>query len=204
MLRLIALLLCLPAPDETHLPLGKGAKWTYATDYDEETDIVHEVTGLEKVGDVECFVVEHRTEFNVGKPDERIRIMRKEWLARGPSGVLIHKTQRGGTQLEVPTPFFKLKEPIRKGDEWKGTAKASTNSPTWHVVVEDQEEVEVPAGTFKAWKLMFKIESGTRHKAEGFEWYAPGVGIVRIDMTISAAGETFPLVSKLKKYEPAH
>ena len=202
MLRLMAVVLCLPWMDETHLPLGKGAKWTYGTDYDPDTDIIHEVTGTEKVGDVECFVVEHRSEFNVGKPDERIRILRKEWLARGEGGVRIHQVQRGSSVMEVPVPFFKLKEPLKKGDEWKGEAKASTNSPTYHVVVEDREDVEVPAGKYKAWKLMFKIESGTRHRAEGFEWYAPGVGIVKIDMTISASGETFPLVSELKKYQP--
>ena len=49
-----------PAGD-TYYPLGKNYKWVYSTDYSEDTELVHEVTGTEKVGDVECFVVEHKT-----------------------------------------------------------------------------------------------------------------------------------------------
>ena len=66
-----------PAADDTYYPLAKGSKWTYTTDYADDTVLVHEVTGTEKVGEVECFVVEHKT---VG-PTLGTRMMRKEWVA---------------------------------------------------------------------------------------------------------------------------
>src|SRR5262245_51877080 len=61
-------------PDgDTYYPLGKNYKWVYSTDYSEDTEVVHEVTGTEKVGDVECFIVEHKTV----SPNVGTRMMRK-------------------------------------------------------------------------------------------------------------------------------
>lgn len=182
---------------ESYYPLGKGYKWTYSTDYADDTELIHEVTAVEKVGDLECFVVEHKT---VG-PTLGTRHLRKEWLAADKEGVMIHKLQRGRSELEVVKPFYKLKDEMRKEDEWKGDVKASENPPQYTIRVEEQGEVEVPAGKYKAWKLIVKIESGTRHSAESTEWYAKGVGLVKAETTIHAAGDTFMLVSELKKFE---
>jgi len=52
-------------------------------------------------------------------------------------------------------------------------------------------------------KVHVRIESGTRHSAEGTEWYAKNVGIVKIEMTIRAAGEEFTMISELKRFEQA-
>lgn len=187
-------------PDETWLPLKKGAKWIYSTDYDENTDLVHEVTGVEKVGDVECFVVEHRSE---NAQEKRIRKLRVEWLSAGEKGVTLVRVQRGPSDMKIEKPFPKLKSPLLKNDEWKGEAGAEENPSRYTTIVEGPEEVKVPAGTFACMKLKVKVESGTRHKAEGWEWYAKDVGLVKTDMTITAGGEDFQLVSELKKYEPA-
>jgi hypothetical protein len=187
-----------PAAGDSYYPLAVGNKWTYTADYADDTVIVHEVTGMEKVGDTECFVVEHKT---VGST-LGTRMMRKEWLAPGPEGILIHKVQRGRSELDVLKPFFKIKNVMRKDDEWKGQAEAEENPPQYTTRVEGEAEVEVPAGKYKAWKMHVKIESGTRHSAEGTEWYAPHVGLVKAEMTIRAAGEDFSLVSELKSFEP--
>lgn len=192
-------LLRMSKPDESWLPLKKGSKWTYSTDYDPDTDLVHEVMGTEKVGEVECFVVEHRSE---NKTADRIRKLRSEWLAAGEGGTLIHKVKRGQGEMTVEKPFFKLKNPLKKDDEWAGEAKASENPSKYTFIVEGQEEVQVPAGKYSCWKVKVKVESGTRHAAEGWEWYAKDVGLVKTDMTIRASGEDFQIVSELKKYEP--
>src|SRR5258706_6384090 len=87
-------------PGDSYYPLGKGHKWVYSTDYSEDTDLVHEVTGAEKVGDVECFIVEHKTvSVALGA-----RMMRKEWLAADPVGIVIHKIQRGRSDMDVAKP----------------------------------------------------------------------------------------------------
>lgn len=185
------------SPADTYYPLGKGHKWTYSTDYSDDTEVVHEVSGVEKVGEVECFIVEHKTvSAAVGT-----RMMRKEWLATSGDGVLIHKVQRGRSEMEVPKPFFKVKHVMMKNEEWKGEAKAEENAPQYSIRVEEEADVEVPAGKYKAWKVHLKVESGTRHSAEGTEWYVKNVGLVKSEVTIRAGGEDFTLVSELKKFE---
>jgi hypothetical protein len=200
-----ALLAAIPAPTgaatppvgDTYYPLAKGAKWTYTTDYGDDTLLVHEVTGTEKVGETECFIVEHKT---VG-PALGTRLMRKEWLAADEDGTKIHKVSRGKSELDVVKPFFKIKHVLRKDDEWKGAAKAEENAPMYEYRVEGEEDVEVPAGKYKAVKVHVKIESGTRHSAEGTEWYAKNVGIVKSEITIKAGGEDFTMIAELKKFD---
>jgi hypothetical protein len=183
---------------DTFYPLAKGNKWTYSTDYSEDTDLVHEVTGVEKVGDTECFIVEHKTvSVALGT-----RMMRKEWLAGNADGIVIHKVQRGRSEMDVAKPFFKVKNVMKKDEEWKGEAKATENPPQYTIRVEEEVDVEVPAGKYKAWKVHIKVESGLRHSAEGTEWYAKNVGLVKSEITIRAGGEDFTLVSELKKFEP--
>jgi hypothetical protein len=155
---------------------------------------VHEIVGTEKVGETECFVLEVRSHNpEIGAP----RLLRKDWLAGGEDGVRIYKQQRGRTEMAVEKPFFKVKHPLRKDDEWRGEAKADVNSPQYHTVVEAEEEIEVPAGKFKAWKFRVKSESG-RHLVEGNEWFAPGVGLVRYVMTFT---EGTTVTAELKKFE---
>ena len=186
------------AAGDSYYPLAKGSRWVYATDYADDTELIHEVVGTEKIGEVECFIVEHKT---VG-PTLGTRKMRKEWLAADGDGVLIHKVARGKSELDVEKPFFKIKHILRKDDEWKGQAKAEENPPHYEYRVEEEEDVEVPAGKYRAVKVHVKIESGTRHSAEGTEWYARNVGIVKSEITIRAAGDDFTMVAQLKKFEP--
>jgi hypothetical protein len=182
---------------DTYYPLAKGHKWVYSTDYSDDTELVHEVTATEKVGDIECFIVEHKTV----SPALGTRMMRKEWLAADADGILIHKLQRGRSEMDVAKPFYKVKNVMRKDDEWKGDVKASENPPQYTIRVEEEADVEVPAGKYKAWKIHVKIESGTRHGAEGTEWYVKNVGLVKSEITIRAAGEDFNMVTELKKFE---
>lgn len=186
------------ARGDTYYPLAKGNKWVYNTDYADDTELIHEIVATEKVGDTECFIVEHKT---VG-PVLGTRMLRKEWLAAKDDGVAIFKLQRGRSELDVASPFFKIKNAPRKDDEWKGEAKAEENPPQYTIRVEEEAEVEVPAGKYKAWKVHVKIDSGTRHSAEGTEWYVKNVGIVKSEVTIRASGDEFTMVCELKKFEP--
>jgi len=183
--------------EDTYYPLGKGYKWVYSTDYADDTELIHEVTGTEKVGDVECFIVEHKT---VG-PTLGTRMIRKEWLAAGADGVWIHKLQRGRSELEVAKPFYKVKQSMHKDEEWKGEAQASENPPQYSTRVEEEVDLEVPAGKYKAVKIHIKVDSGNGHSAEGTEWYSKNVGMVKSEVTIRAGGDEFTLVAELKKFE---
>jgi hypothetical protein len=197
-LAILALLQSAPAA-ESWLPLAPGARWTYRTDVDESTEFIHEVTGVEKVGGVDCFTVEHRS---AHPAFDAPRVLRKEWLASGEDGVRIHRLQRGRSLMEVEKPFFKIKRDLRKDDDWEGEARISENPPKFRTWVEDEAEVEVPAGRYKTRRLRFQVQAGERHTAEGFEWYARGVGLVKAEMTIRSSGEGTSFTSELKAYRP--
>lgn len=184
---------------DTYLPLRKGHTWVYKTENDEETDLVREVTAVEKVGEIECLVVEHRS---VNAKEDRVRILRKEWLASSEDGVRIHRMLRGRTVMTVDKPFFKLKSELKKDDEWEGEATAAENPAKHHYRVGDEEMVEVPAGKFKAVKVAVKIESGERNVAEGFDWYSKNVGLVKSEMTLRFGADSTTIVAELKEFKP--
>jgi hypothetical protein len=184
---------------EAWIPLAAGNRWTYRTDVDEETEFVHEVTGTEKVGGVDCFAVEHRSAHpSFTTP----RVLRKEWLAAGEDGIRIHRLQRGRSLMEVEKPFFKIKRDLVKDDDWEGEARIAENPPRFRTWVEDEVEVEVPAGRFKARRLRFRVEAGQNYTAEGFEWYARGVGLVKAESTIRIKSEGTSFTSELKSFRP--
>ncbi len=183
---------------DAYLPLRKGNRWVYKNDYDEATEFIHEIAATEKVGETECFVMEvksHNEAFT--------RVLRKEWLAASEEGIRVHQVGTGPSVFPVEAPFFRLKSPLRKDDEWKGEAKGSENAPRYHYIVEGEAEVEVPAGKYKAWKIKYKIQRGERHTAEGTEWYAKNVGLVKSEMTIRNGNDSFSMELELKEFKEA-
>lgn len=183
-----------PAKDP-YYPIAKGARWTFKTDVDDETEIVHEVMGKEKVGEVECLVVEHRSHHPAF---DRPRVLRKEWLTSDGEGVRLHQTARGPTTFAVAKPFFKIKHRLLKDDEWEGKTEGDDNPPTYRYVVGGEEEVTVPAGRFRARRVRFKIVSGP-HVAEGIEWWVRGTGLVRYELDLTTAG--FSMTAELKEFK---
>lgn len=183
----------LERPQEARYPLAKGKEWIFRTDYDKETRIVHAVTGVEKVGEVECFVVERQSRAPYfPKP----RVLGKEWLAVTDKGVVVHKIRRGRTDYAVVKPFFKLKNRLVIEDEWGGETRGDEIPPKYQYWVEGQEDVKVPAGEYRAWKLRYKVQSGP-HVAQGFEWWVKNVGLVKYELNLSTAG--FSMTAELEK-----
>ncbi len=179
-----------------YLPLARGHSWVYKTDY-EDVDLIHEVGEPEKVGEVECFVVDHKTH---DRASGRSRSLRKLWLRSGEDGVRVHKLQRGQSELTVEKPFFRIKSVLRRDDEWKGEAAGAQDPPRYHYRVEGEVDVEVPAGKYRAWKIQMRVEQGERHQAEAFEWFARDVGMVKSEVTFKSGGEATTVVSELKEF----
>jgi hypothetical protein len=62
-----------------------------------------------------------------------------------------------------------------------------------------EEEVEVPAGKFRAWKVKVLIVEG-QHRFEGFEWFAKDVGLVKSEITISSRTDSYTTYADLKEF----
>lgn len=86
--------------------------------------------------------------------------------------------QFGDRAIEPPAPLLRL--PAKAGDTWKWEAEKKEGAPaqktTYKVIGE--EEIEVPAGKFKAIRVEQTTETNGR-TARYEEWYAPRVGLVK-------------------------
>jgi hypothetical protein len=80
-----------------------------------------------------------------------------------------------GFRPEPPVTLLQL--PPKKGDEWTIDSKIGTETMKGKGVV-DEEEVEVPAGKFKATKVTIDIETNGM-KIKSVCWYAEKTGMVK-------------------------
>lgn len=104
----------------------------------------------------------------------------------------------GGTPLREPV--FHLRLPAKAGETWVAeeqvvgdvvfSRRTFTTGP--------EEEVEVPAGKFRA----IRVDVTTPHGASS-NWYAPGVGLVKTVLKTSDGRESAP-IQALRSFVPAN
>lgn len=179
-----------PIPPGAYYPLGKGYTWTYvARTGGEVIQVTKAITGTERVGGVECFVIEDPAYGGY---------MRTMYMAPGEAGILVRRMRRA-----LSKPFIWLKLPMRSGDAWEAALESPEIEETAVLKfrVGDEEEVEVPAGKFRARKVHL---AGTDENGTGIEvtmWLAPGVGEVRRSMKLLKRGKIIrELDMRLKKF----
>jgi hypothetical protein len=146
----IALLLAVALP----FPLEAGAVWVYREAY------------AEKRGAVDV-ISEDETRFEV-----RARGARRFVVQAGgadPAGTVPVETGDGWVRLGPWTGDEALPVPLEVG---RSGPPAENGRPGW--IVEAEEQVSVPAGTFQAFRCALRTWS-----SESVLWIAPGVGVVR-------------------------
>lgn len=65
--------------------------------------------------------------------------------------------------------------PLKSGERW--------DDGQWSGKVKQLEEIKVPAGTFKAWRIDVIGTHGHEYTAVGKYWITPGVGVVKSSIT---------------------
>jgi hypothetical protein len=119
----------------------------------------------------------------------------------------VEVSDKGVTQLSGPFPFKPphpvVKLPVKPGEQWthvseSGDGPAGTKSI--HTVAKE-EEIEVPAGKFKAVRMDVELTFvGGRGETtiRVSRWYAPGVGLVK---SVQGTGGTESVIV-LKSFTP--
>jgi hypothetical protein len=187
-----ALAVAAPVPKDQkgvlYYPTTKDSKWTYSTR--SPTGGVSETS--EVVTDVEKKADGH-DEGPVGRViKDRVTVFQKiEVSARGLSRV----GAGGGAAMDPPRTLLKVGAKV--GDTWDHNPKPGQGQPGKYVFRGD-EEVEVPAGKYKALKVEADIEFTKGQPSRVTYWYAPGVGQVKI-VTKDDKGER---VQELKAFTP--
>lgn len=179
-----------PAPptikfEETpYYPLKIGAAWTYRGD---KHTLVSRVMRREQLGGIDCAVVETERD---KKP-----MATEHWLSTAEGLYWVGLERR-----RLSPPLRMLRLPPRAGDTWQTNLRDGREKERVQqaVLVVGEEEVTVPAGTYRAVTLQGEItQDGVRQRAMTY-WFAPGVGIVKM---VIRQGEQRQ-VYELEKYEP--
>lgn len=172
----------------TYFPMTVGDRWVvemrYATRSDEYTEVV---TAVEKTKDGATVVtVGREADGKVGPQSSRVKVT--------DEGVF--RMSNLGTTYDPP--YCILKFPVRPGQTWTSeVTSGGAVRTTFKYKAVEEEDVEVPAGKFRAVRL--EVDIDTRGQArKSVIWYAPRVGIVKMDHQDGDSG----YVRVLKKFEP--
>jgi len=169
-------------PEVTYYPITVGTIWHNKT---ENGKLTFKVVSHEKVGEQMCARIEVAFD---GKP------ACYEHIAVKPEG--IYRYSFNGIQSKEPVRLLKL--PPKKGDTWPVEVKAGSETLKGTFKV-DEEEIKVPAGTYKTFVATLKDAEGMgAPKLSCTYWFAAGVGIVKQEFKIGNQATTV----ELEKFEP--
>jgi hypothetical protein len=149
---------------QLYFPTKEGATRVYANRVgDRETELTDTVTRVE--GKDGTFRV--TTVLKGGAATEAVT----EVSAKG-----VFRVSVAGRPLPALQALLKL--PAKAGDAWE-VRPAGPGGPVFAYTVGKEEEVEVPAGKFKAVPVEMKADAFGRVQTTK-TWYAPGVGAVKV------------------------
>jgi hypothetical protein len=167
-----------------YFPTADGVKRVYEMRIGDNTiEIIEVVTKVEKKDGVWRVGLGREVDGEV-QPMTTVRVSDKG----------VFRVATAGRELPAPHPLLKL--PAKPGDTWEweqeGPPGAGTRKITYKVGKE--EEVEVPAGKFKAIPVEAVIDQAGRVEKVTY-WHAPGVGIVKFVSNSGAPERTQVLKS---------
>ena len=170
----------------TYFPMTVGDRWVvelrYATTADEYTEVV---TAVDQKDGATIVTVGREADGKVG-PLSHVKVT-DEGLFR---------MSNLGTTYDPP--YCILKFPVKPGQAWTSeVTSGGAVRTTFKYKAIQEEDVEVPAGKFRAFRLEVDIDSRGQTR-KSVIWYAPRVGIVKMD---HQDGES-SYVRLLKKFEP--
>jgi hypothetical protein len=156
-----------------YYPTTVGDRWVTETKTQtEDGDVTHTlaevVTAVEKADGVLVVSVDQEVDGGVAGQPSRMKV-----TADG----LFRVNAFGGTAYDAP--YCVLKLPLKAGATWTSEAKmGGTTRSTFKYRVAGDEDVEVPAGKFKAVRIEVEIDTQGR-PGRSTIWYAPRVGVVK-------------------------
>jgi hypothetical protein len=100
--------------------------------------------------------------------------------------------------LELAPPICLIKYPLKSGQTWGGEMKVSGKSVTVEGREGEAEDVQVPAGKYRAIPCTVVVSDGDA-KSTNIFWFADGVGIVKQWSDLGNQSVT----TELTRYEPA-
>jgi hypothetical protein len=155
------------APQDFY-PLRPGDSWSYR--HSEGNPINMKVLREEKQADG---TVQYVVELSSGT-------LIDYFYSKADGWVLLHRTtypdQENGPKFDYSPPKQYLKNPLTVGAKWSWAGKDGAKESN---EVIGQEWIEVPAGRFKAMKVLSKVSQPEGGSTDKTYWYVEGVGLVK-------------------------
>ncbi len=93
------------------------------------------------------------------------------------------RTDEKGTLVKLSPPQTMLSAPLKAGVNWSFDGQIGETKVSQHYQVAGEEDVDVPAGKFHAWRIHCEQTSPTAASIN--RWFVPGTGFVKVVTTIS-------------------
>ena len=171
------------------------------------TERTDKVIGTTKVDDIEYFIVTTTVMANSGKTVVEKPVETNYYRITKDSLENNIKILGGGDRkITYDPPQTILKFPLEKGKTWKweGTVNKVFKG-TVNYTVDGMEEVDIPAGKFKALKITAAAEfsgpDGKIQKSGATQWFVKGIGPVKTVAAILMNDKEEKIVSEMKAYK---
>ncbi len=165
-----------------YYPLAVGSTWEYKAG---DNKFTLKVTKHEKVGNVLCARVEMLV---------KDKAQSFEHVSVGKEGV--YRNTFEGKEATPPVLFLKL--PPKKDETWKVDSKVGGEAVKGTFKNNGEEDVKVPAGSYKAWVVASQDLEANGVKMSVTYYFAEKVGMVK--QLVEVSGQK--IVIELEKYEP--
>ena len=182
-----ALQLCLCAAAEPLMPTAEGTTWRYeliqekaadGLDLDEPNErenleAVYRIGGIEKIDNKDL----RRLEIYRGDMLENtdlISVSEHEIICPARAD------KAGIIKIDPPQPM--LVGPLKAGTNWNFDGKIGETKVSQRYQIAGEEDVDVPAGKFHAWRI--QCDQTLPTKALINRWFVAGIGFVRVETTI--------------------
>lgn len=200
---------CFGETAEKYYPLKEGMTWVYG--------ITSNKRGTQKITVTNMAPKEIQGKSVVPRKWDLGGGTRYYFIAKNAFGVYRYAEQKTATEEpQVTTPkVYYLKNPMDTGTNWDITTKMGEDDLKVNITIENiRETVQVPAGQYKdcvklkhVGKVQKKDKGGGELSLTAYEWYAPGVGLVKSMFTIKKSakgkpGDTESTTYKLESFKP--
>ena len=154
-----------------YFPLRVGDSWKYRMT-EGDTEYTVKVLSAEKQADgTTLYLLE-----------KQAGVVIRDWYSKTNGWVLMHREAYAGQEgldIKYEPPKQYLKNPLVAGEKWNWKGKSITQTDVEeHNEVIGIEVVKVPAGTFRAMKIVSRGSNGEAIIQKTY-WYADGVGLVK-------------------------
>jgi len=179
-------------------PLKVGNHWYYTTNLGTKT--LAKVVRKEKVGNIECYVMEITPEI-MGKlvPEKAV----EEYLQDGTDMLSRIKKyyMESNTEITYEPALTLIHYPLKVGKNWRWSGKQGKNSGEFNCTVEKFEKIKTMGKTYNCAKIVTTSQK-KKVEYESSRWYCRGVGLVKeSDFILLPSGDKIEVTMELIDYQ---